>query len=285
MLELGLTNGQGPAILMTSATSMRTQPELPRTRGPALRAARLNAGDGWARSRYEFMPLKHPQDSRKTLFFSGSRLSQREEYLQHMVDQLLADGDLSVVESAIAQNDAEHGVRRKAAFVVNSYDQCHLIYQHVRSHHPTWRLRVRVLVRGGVQADASVNPEHAITSSEVERWGHDDGWALFIFPMSAIGRGVNIVFASGPRAGRAMIGSVFFLTRPHPKTDSLSFLQGIVARESEQFDRERFASLPQALHAMRRGRSELSFKVRQLLRMQQSARSLGPYAEQFVAMR
>ena len=34
---------------------------------------------------------------------------------------------------------------------------------------------------------------------------------------------------------------------------------------------------------MRQGRSELSFKVRQLLRMQQSARSLGPYAEEFVA--
>ena len=60
-------------------------------------------------------------------------------------------------------------------------------------------------------------------------------------------------------------------------------MQGIVARDSEGFDRERFANLQQALNALRERRSELSFKVRQLLRMQQSARSLGPYAEEFVA--
>lgn len=56
------------------------------------------------------------------------RLSQRETILQNMVDQLLADGDMSVVDSAIAQgNDVVDGVRRRAAFVVNSYDQCRLV--------------------------------------------------------------------------------------------------------------------------------------------------------------
>lgn len=284
MLELGHEKGQGPAILMTSATSMLApSPSFHVHEGPHYVLRRPNAGDGWSRSRYEFLPMKQPQDSRKSLFFSGARLSQREQILQNMVDQLLADGELSQVESAIAQNDVQDGVRRKAAFVVNSYDQCRLVYDHIRGHHPSWRSRVRVLVRGGVLGDASVSAEHAITASEVERLGDDDGWDLFVFPMSAIGRGVNVVFRRGPRAGRAMLGSVFFLTRPHPKTDSLSFLQGIVARESEAFDRQRFRSLPEALRAMRQGRSELSFKVRQLLRMQQSARSLGPYAEEFVA--
>ena len=284
MLELGHEKGHGPAILMTSATSMLApSPSFHVHEGPHYVLRRPNAGDGWSRSRYEFLPMKHPQDSRKSLFFSGARLSQREQILHNMVDQLLADGELSQVESAIAQNDVQDGVRRKVAFVVNSYDQCRLIYDHIRSHHPSWRSRVRVLVRGGVLGDAGVSAEHAITASEVERLGDDDGWDLFVFPMSAIGRGVNVVFRRGPRAGRAMLGSVFFLTRPHPKTDSLSFLQGIVARESEAFDRQRFGSLPQALRAMRQGRSELAFKVRQLLRMQQSARSLGPYAEEFVA--
>jgi hypothetical protein len=269
---------------MTSATSMLApSPSYHIHEGPHYVLRRPNAGEGWSRSRYEFLPLKHPQDSRKTLFFSGSKLSQREAILQHMVDQLLADGGLGIVESAIAQNDGVGGVRRRAAFVVNSYEQCRLVYEYIRSHHPAWRSRVRVLVRGGVLTDTGVVPEHAITASEVERLGDDDDWDLFVFPMSAIGRGVNIVFRHGPRAGRAMLGSVFFLTRPHPKTDSLSFLQGIVARDSEAFDRQRFANLGQAMQAMRKGRSELAFKVRQLLRMQQSARSLGPYAEEFVA--
>jgi hypothetical protein len=284
MLTLANEDGTGAAVLLTSATSMlEPSPSFHVHEGPHYVLRRPNAGDGWSRSRYEFLPLKHPQDSRKTLFFSGSRLSQREAILQHMVDQLLADGDLGVVESAIAQNDLEGGARRRAAFVVNSYEQCRLVYEHIRSHHPGWRSRVRVLVRGGVLADSGVAPEHAITASEVERLGDDEGWDLFVFPMSAIGRGVNVVFRRGPRAGRAIIGSVFFLTRPHPKTDSLSFLQGIVARDSEAFDRQRFENLAHAMQALRTGRAELSFKVRQLLRMQQSARSLGPYAEEFVA--
>lgn len=284
MLTLGREYGTGPAILMTSATSMLApSPSYHVHEGPHYVLRRPNAGDGWSRSRYEFLPLKHPQDSSKTLFFSGSKLSQREAILHHMVDQLLADGDLGLVELAIAQNDVVDGVRRRAAFVVNSYEQCRLVYEHIRSHHPAWRSRVRVLVRGGALADTAVAPEHAITAAEVERLGDDDGWHLFVFPMSAIGRGVNVVFRRGPRAARALIGSVFFLTRPHPKTDSLSFLQGIVARESEAFDRHRFSSLAHAMQAMRKGRSELSFKVRQLLRMQQSARALGPYAEEFVA--
>lgn len=284
MMSLGNEGGTGPAILMTSATSMlEPSPSYHVHEGPHYVLRRPNAGDGWSQSRYEFLPLKHPQDSRKTLFFSGSRLSQRETILQNMVDQLLAEGDMSIVESAILQNDVVDGVRRRAAFVVNSYDQCRLVYDHIRSHHPGWRSRVRVLVRGGSLSDSGVAAEHAITASEVERLGDDDGWDLFIFPMSAIGRGVNVVFRRGPRASRAMLGSVFFLTRPHPKTDSLSFLQGIVARDSEDFDRNRFVNLQQAMKSLRERRSELSFKVRQLLRMQQSARSLGPYAEEFVA--
>jgi hypothetical protein len=284
MMSLGNEGGTGPAILMTSATSMlEPSPSYHVHEGPHYVLRRPNAGDGWSQSRYEFLPLKHPQDSRKTLFFSGSRLSQRETILQNMVDQLLADGDMSIVESAVMQNDVVDGVRRRAAFVVNSYDQCRLVYDHIRSHHPGWRSRVRVLVRGGALSDSGIAAEHAITASEVERLGDDERWDLFIFPMSAIGRGVNVVFRRGPRAGRAMLGSIFFLTRPHPKTDSLSFLQGIVARDSEDFDRSRFANLQQAMKALRERRSELSFKVRQLLRMQQSARALGPYAEEFVA--
>jgi len=45
------------------------------------------------------------------------------------------------------------------------------------------------------------------TPSEVERLGEDSDWDLFIFPMNAIGRGVNIVYRFGERVDKAMIGS------------------------------------------------------------------------------
>ena len=42
---------------------------------------------------------------------------------------------------------------------------------------------------------------------------------ILIFPILAVGRGVNIVFTKGPRKLDAAIGSIYFLTRPHPSTD------------------------------------------------------------------
>jgi len=136
------------------------------------------------------------------------------------------------------------------------------------------------LVRGGSLGQI---PEGGITASEVERLGEDREWDLFIFPMNAIGRGVNIVYKFGPRNGKAMIGSLFFLTRPHPRADSLSFLQGIIGRESEEFDTSTYGSLDAAMVALRERRKKAAGAVSHLLRMPQAARALGTYAKPFVA--
>lgn len=273
--------GTGPAVLLTSATSLlQDSPSYHINAGPHYVLRRPNAGSGWADSRYYFLPLKDPHDDRQRLFFSGARLSRREFVLKAMATELLEGGRASKVESVLAQNDVVDGVGRKAAFVVNSYEQCEMLYEHIRQQFPAWRDRVRHLVRGGVLASAS---EHGITASEVERLGDDKDWDLFIFPMSAIGRGVNIVYKFGPRADKAMIGSLYFLTRPHPRSDSLGFLQGVVGAASEAFDQASFALPDEALAAMRAKRSEVSHKVGALLRLPQASRALGEFGRPFVA--
>ena len=281
MVQLGREAGSGPAVLLTSATSLLEQsPSYHVNVGPHYVLQRPNAGSGWMKSRYSFLPLRDPSDERKLLFFSGSKMSRREHVLKSMVDRLLADGALGEVETALRQNDVIDGVGRKAAFVVNSYDQCELLYEHIRTHHPAWRPRVRYLVRGG---SIGVMPEHGITASEVERLGEDREWDLFIFPMNAIGRGVNIVYKFGARADKAMIGSLFFLTRPHPRADSLSFLQGIIGRASESFDTAVFASRQEATEALRQRRAQVNGVISHLLRMPQSSKALGLHAKPFVA--
>jgi len=281
MVQLGTEAGPGPAVLLTSATSMLEQsPSYHVNVGPHYVLQRPNAGSGWSNSRYSFLPLKDPADERRLLFFSGSKMSRREYVLKTMVDRLLADGVLGTVETALRQNDVVDSIGRKAAFVVNSYDQCELLYEHIRTHHPAWRPRVRYLVRGGF---SGASPEHGITASEVERLGKDQQWDLFIFPMNAIGRGVNIVYKFGPRADKAMIGSLFFLTRPHPRVDSLSFLQGIIGRASEAYDTSSFSSTKEAIEALRQQRAQISGVISHLLRMPQAAKSLGPHAKAFVA--
>ena len=275
------SGGTGPAVLLTSATSLlQDSPSYHIKAGPHYVLRRPNAGAGWADSRYFFLPLKDPHDDRQRLFFSGSRLSRREYVLKAMASELLEGGRASKVESALSQNDVVGGVGRKAAFVVNSYEQCEMLYEHVRQQFPAWRDRVRHLVRGGVLASAS---EHGVTASEVERLGDDKDWDLFIFPMGAIGRGVNIVYKFGPRADKAMIGSLYFLTRPHPRSDSLGFLQGVVGAASEAFDQASFTSPEDALAAMRAKRAEVSNKVGALLRLPQASRALGEFGRPFVA--
>ncbi len=281
MIELGRQAGGNPAVLLTSATSLlEKSPSFHINVGPDYVLQRPNAGTGWAESRYRFAPVADPLDAEKFLKFSGSRLADRERVLKSMADQLLRGSPLSEVESALRSNDVVDGVGRKAGFIVNSYEQCELLYAHIHANFAAWRGRVRYLVRASHGTGLG---ENALTASEVESLGTDRDWDLLIFPMSAIGRGVNIVFQFGPRTNKAMLGSLFFLTRPHPRGDSLQLIQGLVGHASEMFDQRRFETLPQALAELKNARASTSTMIEYLLRLPLAVQALGKYAEPFVA--
>lgn len=281
LLDLGRETGGGLAVLLTSATSLLEQsPSFHVNVGPDYVLKRPNAGSGWESSRYRFTPMPDTAEAGKYLKFSGSKLSQRERVLKSMVDQLLQGEKLSEVESAIKNNDIVDGFGRKAAFIVNSYEQCELLFSHIQANHPAWRGRVRYLVRASIHGNLNDN---AVTASEVEQLGYDRTWDLLIFPMSAIGRGVNIVYRFGPRADKAMLGSLFFLTRPHPRADSLQLIQGLVGRASEQFDLTSFDSVESALQALRAERRSATSMAEHLLRLPLAVQALGKFAEPFVA--
>jgi hypothetical protein len=281
MAALGRETGSGPAVLLTSATSMlEKSPSFHVNCGPHYVLQRPNAGDGWKHSKYRFMPLLDPLDSSKFLRFSGEKMSLREQSLKSMVDQLLRGNALSEVEVALRSNNIVDGVGRKAAFIVNSYEQCETLYQHIHANYPAWRGRTRYLVRASVHGTI---PENAITASEIETLGSDQAWDLLIFPMSAIGRGVNIVYKFGERLEKAMLGSLFFLTRPHPRADSLQLIQGIVGRASELFDQRVFANRGEALTELKAARRSISGTIKELLRLPLAAQALGEYARPFVA--
>lgn len=271
---------RGLAVLLTSATSMLEQsPTFHVNAGPHYVLQRPNAGHGWKDSRYALLPLPDPANPTRALRFSGAGINRQDDNLNAMVDHLLR-GEASRVSLAMAANDVVDGIGRKAAFVVNSYAQCELIYNHISVMHPAWRSRVRYLKRATLHG---INSENAVTAAEVESLGWDSKWDLLIFPMAAIGRGVNIVFPEGPRANQAVIGSLYFMTRPHPRSESLQLIQGLVARDSERFDKMHFASTEAAVTCMQRARRETMSIARQLLRMPLMVQALGSYAEPFVA--
>lgn len=283
MTMLSAEAGGSLAVLLTSATSLLEQsPSFHVNIGPHYVLRRPNAGQGWQKSTYRCLPLPDPNEPGRFLKFSGARLADRELILRTMVDQLLRDGALSHVETVLRQNDVVDGIGRKAGFVVNSYDQCGLLYEHIQSNYANWRGRVRYLVRANPMS-GGMEGGHGITASEVEQLGADRDWDILIFPMNAIGRGVNIVYQFGQRTNKAMIGSLFFLTRPHPRSDSLQLIQGLVGRETESFDRERFSTLAEAFQALRDARKKTTSTIEYLLRLTLSVQRLGEYAKPFVA--
>ncbi len=280
MHELGQENGHGAAFLLTSATSLlEPSPRFHVNIGPHYVLRRPNAGHGWKESRYEFTPLTDPDQPTQTLRFSGTRISQRERVLKAMADRILEGGTLSRAAAALQGNDVVGGVGRKIGLVVNSYEQSEMLFAHIQSHHSDWRGRVRYLRRSGTESAH----ESAVTAANVESLGDDNGWDILIFPMNAIGRGVNIVYRFGSRKDKAMIGSLYFLTRPHPRQDDLGLIQGLVGRRSEAFDRLSFVSTAEALEGLKVARFEAVNEAKTMLRLPLVASRLGKYAEPFVA--
>jgi hypothetical protein len=148
--------------------------------------------------------------------------------------------------------DVRDGVRRKAALVVNGYEQARLIKRFLDDHHREIGRRTKAVV---ASLEGGETPQGYVTSAQAEALGDDDTCDIVVFPMMAIGRGVNIVFTSGPRVRQAAIGSVYFLTRPHPSEDDLQLLNSLAGRASQRFDSVSFSASD--------GPSEISARFRQ----------------------
>ncbi|GAB1257123.1 hypothetical protein NBRC116494_16250 [Aurantivibrio plasticivorans] len=276
---------RAPAVLLASATSYLEQsPAYHINRVPDYIVRACNNDERSDKSFFEFKPIPNASKPGTCLRYSGEALpSVREGNLRKMVSYLLKDGvDDSVVGKAITSFDSGER-KRKAAFVVNSYQHCEMLKRHIDQRHPEWASKTVAVVK---DVEAYDGAPGYVTNSQVEALGDMDNIELIIFPMGAIGRGTNIVFSKGTRARDAAIGTMYFLTRPHPSTDDLSLLISIAAQQSEEFNAETFsedASFEDiATHHMT-ARNKAYDKVWRLLLNPLIASRLGDLMEPFTA--
>jgi len=150
-----------------------------------------------------------------------------------MVDALVQDGPRGQLARQIDWAEAQDGVRRKVALVVNSYDQVRQLKTYLNRQHPEVARRAVGIVSHLEPGERSHDYR---TSAQIEVLADEARIDLLIFPMMALGRGVNVVFTRGEHRLKAAIGSVYFLTRPHPGTDDLTFLVSLAARATQEFD-------------------------------------------------
>ena len=277
----------GPAVLLTSATSF--MPDSPASHVAVFPDYVLQAtqrDDQVAPSRYVFRPIPDPaSQSGACLRFSGERSEQqRMRNLEKMAHALLDGGPLSSQLAAdCASFDVREGISRKAALIVNSYDQAVALKRYIDNRLPAWRGRTVAVVRTFPQGGAA---HGYVTAATSEGLGDRDDWDILIFPMGALGRGTNVVFSKGARNRDATLGSLYFLTRPHPSPEDLSFLVSLAAEASQEFDAKDLSGLnelEELSKALQSARGRAYKRIGRLLRHPLYARSLGDLFQPFSA--
>ena len=279
--ELQRHDGQedGPAVLLASATSyLAESPSYHVPVGPDLVLRRASEDAGWRDSLYAFSPIPDPDEPARRLRFSGTPVHQRDRVLRKMVDYYFKGDNPLAIEMT---RDFDPG--RKVGLVVNSYAQVALVKEHLRRTRPDLSDRV-IGVTNEVPAN---NVGDWVTASQVERLGaRPDSWDVIVFPMKALARGVNIVFEAGERRRDALIGTLVFMARPHPASESLDLVAGITGASTLAFDRAEHdpsASLADLSDAWRQARAGLIRTSRRLLRFPIQASRLGILATPFTA--
>jgi pPIWI RE three-gene island domain Z len=225
---------RGPAVLMASATSfLEASPAYHVSSGPHFVLKSKTTEHDPSKSTYRFKWIPDPQKGNTPLRYSGAgNLATRN--LEKMVDALARGGTTkSELYKAIRNFDVRDGIARKVALVVNGYEQARHIKRFLDDHHGEIGRRTKAVVPSLAPGETPVG---FVTPAQVEALGDDDTCDIIVFPMLAIGRGVNIVFTHGPRVRQAAIGSIYFLTRPHPSSDDLGLLNSIAGRDSQGFD-------------------------------------------------
>jgi hypothetical protein len=186
-------------------------------------------------------PKLHPV-TRRPLRVSGGG-EEREDNLRHIVTGLVtpASGGLSDVERAVEAMRSPGGRPRKAALVVNSYDQVRLVVEQIHTINRRLGERTRGIVREQGPGGAA---SRYVLRGEAEGLGPAIDVDVLVFPLAALSRGTNIVFTSDDAdRGTAAIGSIFFLTRPHPAAGDLGLMRSLLARDTEALDAEDLSAL------------------------------------------
>ncbi len=265
----------GPAILMTSATSfLESSPAYHINVGPDYLLKPRQKEHDAGRSIYKFKWIPDRERGHEPLRYSGAGQLQ-ERNLIRMVDALVKGGEKSEIYKSIQNFDKKDGICRKAALIVNSYEQARTIKKHLDDHHREIGKRTKAVVRSLKEGE---RPTDFVTTAQCEALGDDENCDILIFPILAVGRGVNIVFTKGLRKLDAAIGSIYFLTRPHPSTDDMQLLYSLAGKSTQEFDTRVFTDsedLGAIASSWKQARKDLWRYANRLLREPLMASRLG----------
>ncbi|GIG65164.1 signal recognition particle [Phytomonospora endophytica] len=207
----------GPHVLLMSATSWAGTSTRYHLGVPVTVVLRPNERElsAISASTFEKLPLR-PEGGGQAISLSGQRPENRPAALRAMLKSLaVPPGGLGAGESKL---DAELSLiddldRKRILLLVGSYVEAQEAAAYL-SGLPEWRERIVQLVPDDADNDHSWL---TLRRGDVARFPEGQGQIL-IAPLLAVERGHNIVLDDG----KAAIGSVLFLARPHPRPDDIN---------------------------------------------------------------
>jgi len=242
-------------VLLASATSWL--PDAPAYHvGVAPSYVLRSARPAPVRIQLQCRPIVHPERPHEYLRFSGAGGAQFESLAQMVASLTRADATgTSTLERDALFTSGPRKRRRLAALIVNSYEQVQVVMQALVEANKELAKHARGIMR--TRPSDGLPAKHYLLKGQVELLGQlvdDESVQVIIFPFTALGRGINIVFndlenINDPDNRTAAIGTVYFLTRPHPTAGDVSLLLSTIAQHTEHFDLTDFSASSLAIIA------------------------------------
>ena len=216
----------GPNVLLLSGTSWAgTSPSYHiNERVGAVLMAPQQEIDAVRRSRFSFDYLTGPDD--QPLSVSGKRGDLRRQAIRGMLSRLARPsgprGGPSLFERELGE--LPEG-RKRILLLVGSYEEARQAHVDLLELRPDWRELVLHLEPDDEEFGSGWRSTASLRRGEVERFAGTSAQFL-LAPLLAMERGHNILNEDNAAA----LGSVYFLVRPHPHPEDISFAVHAVNR-------------------------------------------------------
>ena len=167
-------------------------------------------------SSFQFLPI-YVGDRSAPVRVSGKFGDARENALRQMTAALADPGaGKSVLEQ---HRDRLPEGRRRLLLLTGSYAEARMVAQHLAALRSSWRDKVLHLVADDEEFTDSWDGASGLRRGDVHTFASTPAWIL-VAPLLAVERGHNIL----NNENVAAIGAVYFLIRPHPRPDDLSYV-------------------------------------------------------------
>lgn len=232
------SRGQGSNVLLLSGTSWagtsaRYHVDVPVTAILTPPAQEIEAVKD---SRFDFLPL-YSGDRSLPIRVSGKQGEERAHALREMVRRLVHPG---VQKSILEQHrDRLPSNRQRVMLLVGSYAEARLVAEYITQLRQNWAHQVRHLIPDDEEFTGSWDGPSGLRRSDISTFADTGAWML-VAPLLAVERGHNILNDDD----KAAIGAAYFLVRPHPRPDDLSYVIQRINQWATRQIRDAFPTVP-----------------------------------------